>query len=142
MTPNCKHCEYDLSGLKEAKEIKCPECGEIWNASLMRDFPSSRSFILAVSQDWIRGLSVMIPFSTLLAFIVNWAAIVYFIPAMLILVAGLVVIGLRSRSRVLRITDSSYSVPSFAWSLYSIPTILWVMVYWVAVFVPWFVILD
>lgn len=141
MNPICQYCEYDLAGLTDDHKVKCPECGQLYEPLKFHPFPNTKSYLITLSIDWVRGLMVLIPLSTVLVFIVKWSSVIFVLPAFLILVVGLVVLAIKSRNRVLRITDASISVPKYAWSLYSIPTVLWFFIYWIAVLSPWYIVL-
>lgn len=141
MVYQCKGCTYNMSGLTTGECVVCPECGAEYDPSVVRPFPSVQDYLVVLSVDWMRGLLVMIPLSLGFAFLVRWTQGILMLPVVLLLAVGLLVIAILSRNRVVRISDHSFVVPGFAWSLYSIPTLIWVCVYWVAVFLPWVFVL-
>lgn len=133
----CKHCEYDLSGLTTGARVTCPECGAEYDPSVMHPFPSVKDYLVVLSTDWVRGLLVMVPLSFVLGFFVKRSWGIFIMPALLLLTIGLIVIAMKSGKRAEQITKYSTDVPGYAWNLYSIPTLLWICVYWVAVMLPW-----
>lgn len=136
----CKSCGYDLAGLTDGQLVKCPECGKDYDPSLLHPFPGAKAILVATSIDWLRGLAVMISLSFVFALLSKWVHAIVIAPAILITIAGIFVIGVKSQNKTTRITDYSFSVPKCAWALYTVPTLIWCGVYWTAVLIPWLIV--
>ncbi len=136
----CKECSYDLSGLTTGETIKCPECGCDFDPSAMQPFPSFGSYLKTNSVDWFFGLLCMFPVSLVFTLIQRFAGYRVFGVTFVILTVGLLLIAIRSRVRVVRLQELSFTVPKYAERVSGLLIFAWCLVYWVVVFMPWMVL--
>lgn len=141
MKYSCKQCEYDLSGLTTGEPVKCPECGNLHDPSLLRPFPSVKEYLMMLSVTWVKGLLVMGPLALLLIFLPVRFGRGFVIPTFLILVAGVILIALQMRMRVVQLNEFSISVPRHAGVLANLAILFWCCVYWAVVLVPSMILL-
>lgn len=137
----CKGCSYDLSGLFAGESVRCPECGNLYDPSLLRPFPSVKEYLMMLSVTWVKGLLVMGPLALLLIILPVRFGRGFVIPIFLILVAGVIVIALQMRMRIVQINEFSISVPRYAGILDNLAILFWCCVYWAVVLVPSMILL-
>jgi len=140
MSYNCKECSYDLSGLTTGETIECPECGCEYDPSAMKPFPSIGSYLKTNSVDWFFGLLCMLPISLVFTLIHRFAGYRVFGVAFAIFTVVLFWIAIRSRVRVVRLQELSFTVPKYAERVSGLLIFAWCLVYWVVVLLPWIVL--